>query len=134
MATQLSKWWWLYTCLTSVALHLGRAEIPRTMSHFMWWSLIFSWPPYKTCFISPFWRPEFWVGSYVFEKFLDPCRNLASLRLLKLDICNIFITGCKKCKTMDFGSFQWCSIRFKFSQIPFSGTYVYFIWNVWVIK
>jgi len=25
-------------------------------------------PQHRACFISPFWRPEFWGGSYIFGK------------------------------------------------------------------
>jgi hypothetical protein len=37
-------------------------------------------PQYGICFISPFWRLEFWRGSWNFGKFVHPCTNILCTR------------------------------------------------------
>ena len=41
----------------------------------LWWYLIFVHSQYWTCFVSPFWRLEFWTGFCVFEKLVNSWRN-----------------------------------------------------------
>ena len=52
------------------------AQIPGAKSpwrlHFVRWCLIFVDPQYGTCFMSPFWRLEFWGVSDFFGKFVHP--------------------------------------------------------------
>jgi hypothetical protein len=38
-------------------------------------------PPYKTCFESPFWSLEFWGGSYIFGKSVEPYLNANKTRI-----------------------------------------------------
>jgi hypothetical protein len=42
------------------------------------WHLLVIGPQCGTCYISPFWRLEFWRSAYTFEKFVHPCYKISS--------------------------------------------------------
>jgi hypothetical protein len=77
----LLETWILCTYLTSAAVRHSRAwtqrcsnpghHVTRRLSSVKW-RLKFMCPLNGTCFISPFWRLEFWGGFYVFGKSVDP--------------------------------------------------------------
>ena len=69
-------------------MELQGAQFPGARSSarlsFVPWRLISVCPHYVTCFMSPFWRLEFWGGSIIFGKLCTPLWTSWPLKMIQL--------------------------------------------------
>jgi hypothetical protein len=64
-------------------VHKFQATNLPDKQHFVWWCLTFVSPQFGNGFISPFWHPWSWCGSYIFGN-LNPCSKLLTICQKKL--------------------------------------------------